>query len=50
MTVRAKFKVVRFEAMQHYRDASKELRTIVLSPVTDGSAENKEFYDATPSG
>ena len=50
MATRAKFKVTRIETSLHYRDTSKEVRTLVLAPVTGGSPENDAFYDATPSG
>lgn len=49
MTVRAKFTVRTIERSLAY-GSGKELQTIVLSPVTDGSEENKQFYAYTPSG
>lgn len=63
MTVRAKFKVVRFEAQEHMKHVGKgddgrdryertELRTIVLQPVysNDPTSENAKFWAASPSG
>lgn len=64
MSVRAKFKVQRFESSLYERsekDASGnwqklppiELRTIVLSPVYangDPNHENTKFWQASPSG
>lgn len=47
MTVRAKFKVSRYETSLNGKE---ELRTIHLSPVIDGSPENKDFFKWTPSG
>lgn len=49
MSVRAKFKVQNIERSLEY-NSKKELQTINLNPVTDGSPENKEFYAYTPSG
>lgn len=47
MTVRAKFKVSRYEtSLQN----NEELRTVHLSAVYDGSPENKEFFKWTPNG
>lgn len=63
MSVRAKFKVVRFEAQEHMKHLGKsetgahryertELRTIVLAPVysDDPDSENRKFWEASPSG
>jgi len=47
--VRAKFKVVRIERSKGWNNIN-EVQTIVLTPVTGGSRENKAFYAATPSG
>jgi hypothetical protein len=49
MTVRAKFMVRAIErSMWGNRD--QNLVTVKLVPVTTGSEENKQFYDASPSG
>jgi hypothetical protein len=48
--VRAKFTVQRVERTLHWDRSKGELQTIVLSPVSDGSGENKKFFEATPSG
>lgn len=48
MTVRAKFKVNRIERSSWGKGV--EVQTIVLSPVTGGTDENKAFWQATPSG
>lgn len=50
MSVRAKFKVVQVVRRQHWEKGKGEVQTITLSPVMDGSAENRKFYAATPSG
>ena len=50
MPIRAKFKVDSYETTIDWRDKTKEVRTIKLSPVTSGSEENSNFYAATPSG
>mgnify|MGYP001609184673 CR=1 FL=1 len=47
MAVRAKFKVTGIN-LTGWGD--KPLKTITLSPVSQGSPENKAFYEATPSG
>ena len=48
MSVRAKFKVTRIERSLWRKGI--EVQTIVLLPVTSGSDENTQFYEATPSG
>jgi hypothetical protein len=48
--VRAKFTVQRIERTLHWIRSNGELQTIVMTPVTDGSEENKKFFDATPCG
>ena len=48
MSVRAKFKVTRIERSLWRKGV--EVQTIVLLPVTSGSEENTQFYEATPSG
>ena len=64
MSVRAKFKVTSVEAQQYTRNIGKdassgtysyetvEMRTVKLAPVYSDKpdAENKAFWDATPSG
>lgn len=50
MSVRAKFKVDSYETTIDWRDKTKEVRAIKLSPVVGGSKENDSFYAATPSG
>lgn len=50
MSVRAKFRVDRIERSLHWDRTKGEIQTIVMSPVCDGSDENKRFYAATPSG
>jgi len=47
--VRAKFKVIRIERSEGWNNIN-EVQTIVLTPVTGGSRENKAFYAATPAG
>lgn len=47
--VRAKFKVTSITRSQGWGSV-KEIQTIKLSPVCDGSEENKKFYAASPSG
>lgn len=47
--VRAKF-VVKEISRAKYSAASKETQVIKLSPVIDGSEENKKFYAFTPIG
>lgn len=59
-TVRAKFTVQRIErslTSRHIKGEDgvnrweqREVQTIVLTPVTSGSAENEQFYDSTPYG
>lgn len=49
MTVRAKFKCIEVTKRQSWSD-TKLLYAAKFSPVTQGSEENKRFYDATPSG
>ena len=46
--VRAKFTVIAIERSKAYD--GREVQTIKLRPVTDGSDENKEFFAYTPSG
>lgn len=48
MSVRVKFKVTRIERLLWRKGV--EVQTIVLMPVTSGSEENTQFYEATPSG
>lgn len=48
MSVRAKFKVQRIERSLWRKGV--EVQTIILLPVTSGSQENTQFYEATPSG
>ncbi len=56
--VRAKFKVdsiARVLNSGHYVDNKwvsepVEVRTVIMSPVTGSSPEDKSFWDATPSG
>lgn len=56
MTVRAKFRVTSFTTSMGTRANAEgvyepvELRSIDLSPVVSGSAENAEFYAYTPGG
>lgn len=57
MTIRAKFQVNAITRTMggRYNEKTKlyesfENQTIMLSPVTSGSDENKAFYQSTPSG
>ncbi len=45
--VRAKFRVNSYETRL---DRNEELRTIKMSPVVDGSEENKKYFKYTPYG
>ena len=47
MKVRAKFKCDRVERVQHAHGSQAK---IVLVPVTNDTAENKSFWQYTPSG
>jgi hypothetical protein len=49
MTVRAKF-VVQSITRQKGWGGHAEVQTIKLSPVSNGSEEDKKFFAATPSG
>lgn len=49
MSVQAKFKVDSIERSLYYGN-DKELQNIKMSPVTNGSEENKKFYAYTPCG
>jgi hypothetical protein len=49
MTVRCKFKCVAAGQREGWGTA-KVLYHATLQPVTSGSEENKEFFEATPSG
>ena len=46
--IRCKFKCVSHTEFVSYNNRS--LHKASFSPVTDGSEENKKFYDATPGG
>jgi hypothetical protein len=46
--VRAKFQVRSIERSKDWQ--GREVRTVVLVPVCEGSEENKQFWEATPSG
>ncbi len=48
MSVRAKFRLQEYTTRIDH--TGKELRTLILYPVTSGSEENKKFYEYTPSG
>lgn len=48
MSVRAKFKVDSITRTKQYD--GQEAQTIRLTPVVDGSEENKQFYKYTPGG
>lgn len=48
--VRAKFTVQSITRTKHWDRTKGEVQTINLNPVSDGSAENKAFFEATPSG
>lgn len=50
MTVRAKFYVNEITRRKHWDRAKGDVFTVKMTPVTDGSEENKAFYAATPSG
>jgi hypothetical protein len=50
MGVRAKFVCSSITRNQHWDKAKGEIQTIRLVPVTQGSEENKAFYEATPGG
>ena len=50
MTVRAKFIVEKITLTQHWDKQKGNISAITLSPVGDGSHENKAFYAATPCG
>lgn len=47
--VTAKFQVQQISRNKSY-SGTGEMQTILLTPVTSGSEENKRFYAATPSG
>lgn len=49
MTVRAKFKVQSITHRKHWQGDGL-VGEVTLSPVTNGSDENKAFYAATPGG
>jgi hypothetical protein len=49
MRVRAKFTCNSITRTKRWNGPG-EVQTIKLSPVTSGSDENKEFFDATPTG
>lgn len=49
MAVRAKFKVTSIVRREGWGEF-KEIQDIKLAPVCGGSAENKAFYAASPSG
>lgn len=48
--VRAKFVVTSITRTKHWSPSKGEVQTIQLVPVTNGSEENKKFYEATPGG
>ena len=50
MSVRAKFVCNSITRQKHWDREKGEIHSIKLLPVTDGSSENKLFYEATPSG
>ena len=50
MTVRAKFIVQSITRTKHWDKSKGNISTIKLIPVTNGSEENKTFYEATPTG
>ena len=50
MQTRAKFYVVSLTKQKMWDSADGIGTVIKLSPVMDGSAENKEFYKFSPSG
>jgi hypothetical protein len=47
---RAKFTVQRIERSLHWQREKGEVQTVVMTPVSDNSPENKKFFEATPSG
>lgn len=47
--VRAKFKVQEITRREGW-SGIKEIHSIKLAPVCDGSEENKQFFASTPSG
>jgi hypothetical protein len=49
-SVRCKFKCVSVTKQTPWNAKPGFLYTADFQPVTSGSEENKEFYDATPSG
>lgn len=48
MKVRCKFKCMSHREFLGWQ--GKMLHEVKFTPVTDGSEENKKFYDATPMG
>jgi hypothetical protein len=50
MTVRAKFAVTEITTRAHWDRSKGHLGVVKLQPVSDGSEENKRFYEATPCG
>lgn len=48
--VRAKFTVREITRTKHWDKTKGEIQTIVLSPVSDGSDENRRFFEASPTG
>lgn len=48
--VRAKFHVVEIDKLCNSYDSNEVVHRIILNPVSHGSAENKQFWEATPSG
>lgn len=50
MSVRAKFTVTSITRTKHWDPTKGEIQTIKLTPVSDGSEENRAFFAATPAG
>ena len=50
MAVRAKFVVQSKRDSLHWDRSKGTVSTIELHPVSDGSEENKRFFEATPGG
>lgn len=51
MVVRCKFKCISKTEQLHWdRSKNKYLYQYTFVPVTEGSEENRKFYEATPSG
>ena len=48
--IRCKFKVDRVTRTEGWNGGPDEVHEVQMTPVTDGSDENKQFFAATPGG